>query len=688
MKSKFSVYLLCLLAALAIGGCANGLSFGKSGMDKDKGKSEAQRDLEKNPDDRKAKVKVMYERYRQINQKFADADAAYAAGNTELARTQLNEVLQLDPGNPRALASLQRLDTAVKHAELITQAKKLIQQADADGAYKLLRQVLIEDPKNTEALALSHDIEAKLSRDAITPRKLKPKGSGTVSLEFRDANLRNIFEVISRTSGINIILDPNVRSDLKASVFVKDASVEEVIDFLLTMHQLSKKVLTDNSILIYPNNKAAQYEDLILRTFYLNHADAKQTASLVKAMLPIKDVFVDEKLNMISLKATYDQIQDVEKLIINEDLPDPEVVLDVEILEIRRTRLTDIGIAFPDTFSLLSGRATRSTGTGTTGSVTGSITDNGTGTGGDGSAGGDNSALTLSDFSGINRSRIGVSPGLLIRLLRQDGDSNLLANPRIRVKNREKAKIHIGDKIPIPVTTIGAGNNSFIGQSANYLDVGLKLDVEPRVMLNNEVSIRISLEVSNATFFAGSLFPTIGTRNTSTVLMSGDGETQVLAGLISDEDRETTSKVPGLSSLPLIGRLFTKPRNDDAKTEIVLLITPHVVRNLQRPSAADAEFYGGSGGRNSPLNIRPSAVIQQAPAGLQAPPPPPSEAVQPDNLRPELVQPEPARPELVRPEPVQPDTSSVPSPGEYNTGPNVAFPPGTVNPLGKPVGSE
>lgn len=685
MKSKFGVYMLWLLAVSLLGGCATGLLFGESSTDKDESKSQAQRDLEKNPDDRKAKVKVVYERYREINQKFADADAAYAAGNTDLARSRLNEVLQLDPGNPRALASLQRLETAAKHAQLIAQAKKQIQQSDPDGAYKLLRQVLIEDPKNAEALVLTQDVEAKLTRDMITPRKLKPKDAGTVSLEFRDANLRNIFEAISRTSGINIILDPNVRIDLKASVFVKDASVEEVIDFLLMMHQLSKKVLTENSILIYPNNKAAQYEDLILRTFYLNHADAKQTASMIKAMLPIKDVFIDEKLNMISLKATYEQIQDVEKLIINEDLPDPEVVLDVEILEIRRTRLTDIGIAFPDTFSLLPKRITRSTGTGATGSVTGSTTGTGTGTG-DGTS---DSILTLNDFSNISRSQIEVSPGLLIRLLREDGDSNLLANPRIRVKNREKAKIHIGDKIPIPVTTIGAGNNSFIGQSANYLDVGLKLDVEPRVMLNNEVSIRISLEVSNATFFAGSLFPTIGTRNTSTVLMSGDGETQVLAGLISDEDRETTSKVPGLSSLPLIGRLFSKPRNDDAKTEIVLLITPHVVRNLQRPSAADAEFYGGAGGRNSPLNIRPSAVIQQAPGVLQAPPPPPpGTAVQPEVVRPELVQPEPARPELVQPEPARPDESSVPSPGEYKTGPNLSFPPGTVNPLGEPVGPQ
>ena len=161
------------------------------------------------------------------------------------------------------------------------------------------------------------------------------------------------------------------------------------------------------------------------------------------------------------------------------------------------------------------------------------------------------------------------------------------------------------------MTTIGSGNSNFVGQSANYLDVGLKLDVEPRVLLDNNVAIRIGLEVSSATFFAGSLFPTIGTRNTSTVMMAADGETQVLAGLINDEDRKNTRKVPGLSDIPLLGRLFNDPNDNKSKTEIVLLITPHVLRNIQRPDSKNAEFYGGTNGRNAPLNINPAAMLQQ-----------------------------------------------------------------------------
>ena len=662
MKSEYGIVLLCLGLLM---GCATNKTAEPAVTAADgTPKTAAELALEKNPDDRQARIRVFNERYQRINNEFVMADAALKNGNYDSARSHYNEVLRLDRGNPRARNGLEKIDTALRHNAQVEQANALLGAGKADEAQRLLRQVLIENPDHPSARLLYKTLETKTAKDLVTPRKLKPTGSGTVTLEFRDANLRNIFEVISRTSGVNIILDPNVRSDLRASVFVKDASVEEVIDFLLLMHQLGKKVLTDNSLLIYPISKSPQYDDLILRSFYLNHADAKQTAALIKALLPIKDVFIDEKLNMISLKATYEQIQSIQKLINDEDQPDPEVLLDVVILEIRRSELSDIGIVFPDTLTLLSER-----------SING--TDNNGGNDDDGDGIADN-ALTLEDFRGINRARVGVSPGLALRLLRQDGESNLLANPRIRVKSREKAKIHIGDKIPIPVTTIGAGNNSFIGQSANYLDVGLKLDVEPRVMLNNEVSIRISLEVSNATFIAGSDFPTIGTRNTSTVLMSDDGETQVLAGLISDEDRNTIRKVPGLSDLPIIGRLFSNPRKDEARTEIVLLITPHVVRNLQRPSADDSEFYGGTALRSTPLNMRPSAVIQQ-PAGSEMNTAP-TETM--EDTRPQPV------PQAPPPAPAPRDEPSVPEPGDYDTGPNLSYPPGTVAPLGEPVGTQ
>jgi len=187
-------------------------------------------------------------------------------------------------------------------------------------------------------------------------------------------------------------------------------------------------------------------------------------------------------------------------------------------------------------------------------------------------------------------------PLLILNLQKQDGRTNILANPRIRVKNRDKAKVHIGDKVPVVTTT--TTSTGFVAESVNYLETGLKLEVEPNVHLDNDVAIKIGLEVSSITreirSTTGTITYQVGTRNAATVLRLKDGETQMLAGLISDEERRTANKVPGLGDLPVLGRLFGSTNDTANKTEIVLLITPRVVRNLARPEARLEEFLSGT----------------------------------------------------------------------------------------------
>jgi general secretion pathway protein D len=227
--------------------------------------------------------------------------------------------------------------------------------------------------------------------------------------------------------------------------------------------------------------------------------------------------------------------------------------------------------------------------------------------------------------------RLTVSdPLLALNLSQQVGRANILANPRIRVKNREKAHIHIGDKVPVITTTAGA--TGFVSESVNYLDVGLKLDVEPLVYLEDDVGIKVALEVSNIgqqiKTASGTVAYQVGTRNANTTLRLHDGETQVLAGLISDEDRRNSSQVPGLADLPVAGRLFQN-RNDTAnKTEVVLLITPHVVRNIDRPEVRQEEFnsgteaeVGGAGGSATPFIPTPIPAAPPQPAPVPAPRP-------------------------------------------------------------------
>jgi general secretion pathway protein D len=227
-----------------------------------------------------------------------------------------------------------------------------------------------------------------------------------------------------------------------------------------------------------------------------------------------------------------------------------------------------------------------------------------------------------------------TDPLILFTLRQQDGSASVLANPRIRVKNKEKARIHIGDRVPV-ITTTAAATGGFVSESVTYLDVGLKLEVEPLIYLEDEVGIKVALEVSNIAreirSTSNSLTYQIGTRTANTVLRLRDGETQILAGLISDEDRRSASRVPAIGELPVLGRLFSSTRDTTTKTEIVLLITPRLVRSIARPDVRSAEFAAGTeASSGSPPGTLPLLipVPQPQPSAPAPAKPPPSGADQ------------------------------------------------------------
>jgi len=331
------------------------------------------------------------------------------------------------------------------------------------------------------------------------------------------------------------------------------------------------------------------------------------------------------------------------------------------VLEIKRGRLLDLGIQYPNQFTLLNlPPATTST------IAQGGVVVNTTPPA---------SVLTLESLQNITASQIAISPVPTVNVKKEDSDVNILANPRIRVKNRAKANIHIGDKVP--VITSNATSTGVISESVSYLDVGLKLDVEPSVLMNDNVQIKVGLEVSNIVkeirSSSGTLTYQIGTRNAGTTLRLKDGETQVLAGLISDEDRSSASKIPGLGDLPLLGRLFSNTHDERNKTEIVLLITPRVLRSDATKQPALTEFRGGTenaiGGGGSALSFRP--VMDQTPPSPPPQPfnPPVEQPAGVPALPPQPVNPPgqpadmPAVPDAV-PAPPVPEIPQPPAPGE------------------------
>ena len=499
-----------------------------------------------------------------ISKLVSDGDMFRTSGELAKAEANYRKAQQLDPNNVRIKMGLTAVTTAAQNRAAIEQARIDIQAGSLDKAESDLRVVLKRDPTHAKARDLLAQIaEARTAASPPpAPAEIKSPFTKPITLEFRDASLKSVFEVMSRTSGLNFVFDRDVRSDTKINIFVRNTSLDDVIKLILTTNQLDRKLLNENSVLIYPNTPAKQkeYRELVVRSFYLANADVKQAVNLVKGMVKSQDVFMDEKLNLMVVKDTPEAMSVVEKLMRSLDLAEPEVMLELEVLEVSTTRLQNLGIQFPQQVSFGNpaaaiGDASSTSSTGTTPPANVRLSS------------------SLVAFT--------TNPPFIVNLLGQDSDAKVLANPRIRVRNREKAKVHIGSRVPVVTTTSTA--NVGVSSSVSYLDVGLKLDVEPNIYLRDEVAIKIGLEVSNITRtldLQGTRAYELGTRNTATVLQIKDGETQILAGLINDEDRRSANKVPGFGDIPILGRLFSSQNDDRTKTEIVLLITPRIVRSL------------------------------------------------------------------------------------------------------------
>ena len=627
-RTGFFAALLC--AALLLAGCVENPALSESrnlmvqGM-LDQSVARLAQGMRDDPSNKELRAQYFRQRDLVTAQLVAQAQGEMNTGELDAAEVTLGRVQKMDPNSPRLRNGQAEIAVRRRMNTLLREADALQAKGDAAGAERTLRSVLSQFPKHPQAaqrLLVLRESQARVPEAASSLKTLFTK---PITLEFRDTPLRTVFEVIARSSGINFVFDKDVRADNKVTIFIRNADIDEIMRLILATNQLERKLLSENSVLIYPNTAAKNkdYQELVTRSFYLANADVKQAQALVKALVKTKDTFIDEKLNLLMIKDTPHAVQMAAGLLESLDMAEPEVMLDVEVLEVTRSKLQELGVRFPDQigYGLLQPSTTTTT-------LNGNFAQTNTNLGGTLAPGFVDLRNTTALTSYVS------NPALTLNLKNQIGDGNTLANPRIRVKNREKAKIHIGDKLPVFTTTSTA--NVGVAASVSYLDVGLKLDVEPNVSLDDEVSIKVGLEVSSVVReVAGpssSLAYQIGTRSASTVLRLKNGETQVLAGLISDEERSTANRIPGLGDLPAVGRLFGSQKDDTNKTEIVLLITPRIVRNVVRPESSGIAVPAGSEGsvgaaplavsktplRSLSLSTKPAGGV--APALIAAPP--------------------------------------------------------------------
>lgn len=590
--------------------------------------------LKDDPGNMELRSQLIRQREMFVDERIVGAERAQAARQFDQAEALYRQALDIDPLHPRARLGLEALAGDRRRVQRLAEARAALAAGDHEAAMRVLRGVLAEAPGERSAQEMVRELEERALRQrAPLTEALAGPLANPVSLEFKDAPLRIVFEALARASGLNFVFDKDMRADSRVTLFVRDTSIDEVIRLLVATQGIERKLLNPNTVLIYPATTAKQREhvDLVTRGFYLANADAKSAQTMLKQLVKSRDVFIDEKLNLLVVKDTPDAVRLAERMIALLDVSEPEVMLELEVLEVSRSKLRDLGLDLPDQIGY--GLLTPNLQAGSQ-IVNGVVISGTTQLGGrllDGN-------VDLRDTGDLVP--FVTNPAAVLRLRSENGDSSLLANPRIRVRNRDKAKIHIGDKLPVFTTTATA--NVGVSASVAYLDVGLKLEVEPSVYRDDEVGIKVNLEVSSIVKEvpgpSNSLAYQVGTRSATTSLRLRNGHTQVLAGLINDEERSLGQGLPGMRELPLLGRLFNAQRDSSSKTEIVLLITPRIVRNVLPPASYLADVPAGTDaaigaeplrlGRTgrvglageggavapAPLAMQRSAIPQEAPA--------------------------------------------------------------------------
>jgi len=517
-------------------------------------------------------------------------------GELEAAAREYSRLQLLENGYSLAKPGLDAVAQARFTRATVAEAKGLVEKERQSEALALLESVAKDSPGWAQAQTLLREIKARGrdGRKAVESR-LSEVLRRTVTVDFRDAPIRGVFDVLARASGVNFVFDRDVPNDLKTTLVLRETTIGDALNLALLTTQLDYRLIGHNLVMVFPNTKSklAEYEPVSVRAFHLNNTDARTIAATLKTLLRTRDIVVDEKQNLILMRESPEMLRLAQQVIEVQDQPEGEVMLEVEILEVKRSKLTDLGVQYPDKITLspisaLSG-----------------------------------AALTLADLKSITPATTAVTtPSVTVAANQNVSDINLLANPRIRTRSREKAKIQVGQRVPNITTT--ATSTGFVAESIQYVDVGLKLEVEPVVTSDGEVSMKLALEVSNIVSQVqtktGTIAYEIGTRNATSALRMRDGENQVLGGLISDEDRSSSNRVPVLGAIPLLGRLFGLSHDDAQKTEIVLSITPHLVRPVGRAMESSANIESGTESNirfsvtDSPIEMSESSLAGSIPS--------------------------------------------------------------------------
>ena len=594
-------YPLLICVVVALSACATSAAMragqqAESQQDYDRAVVEYTKVVRDRPDDRTARAMLEQVKMRAAQDHFTRARRLASIGKLEEALVEYRIAGELNPSSATVQEEMSRVRTQLRNKVAVSEEGKTHLET-------LIEQSLDAPLPGTE-----------LPADVTMPD----------SLVFRDASSRDVFAAIAKFANISVAFDPAFR-DQPITVDLRNAKLPDALNAVANATRNFWRATTQRTVTIIPDTpaKRREYEEEVVRTFYLSNADLKETIDIIRIVVDARRIAMLTATNAITIKDTPDRIMAAAKIISAIDKARPEVVIDVELLEVDRTRLKEYGLQIASPGSP---------------GINGAVDVN-------------RSGMTLEDLRNLTQADVFLTnlPGLYYRLLKTDTATRVLANPQLRTSEGVAAQARFGERVPVPVTVfapIAAGGvQTQPITSFNYENIGVNIDITPRTHHDDDVSLAVRVEVSSISGRGFGDLPTFGNRSINTVIRLKDGETNMLAGLIRDEERDTMSGIPGLSDIPVVGRIFAHNKKETLESDIILTLTPRIVRVLDlRPEDLKPFRVGRDSG--APLiDIPLPAPVPRPPGDTpEVVAPPPVQTTPPRSPLLPAPQPSPAQP--------------------------------------------
>jgi len=571
---RWGIIVLFAGISFAVAGCPKGTSDFNQGRkaqdlhDYDAAFEYYQKALKTDPQNAEYKIKFDQARFDAAELHIQNGLKLRGRGDLENAASEFQKAASMDPSSVVAEQELR------KTIEMIEDRKRAANAASEPS------------PNNDE-----EDL-------ASTPPQIKPLSRAPINLKMtNDAKI--VFDTIGKLAGITVIYDPDFPAR-RISVELNNVTLEQALDIVSIESKAFLTPVSENIILVIPDQpqKHRDYEEQFMRTFYLSNTaqlqDLTEIVTGLRQLLDLKRIQQLNAQNAIVIRATADQLALAGKFIEDIDKAKPEVIVQVEVLEARTDRMRDLGILPGQSASI----AVNPNST-TTNSNNGSNSSNNTTPG----------TATLNQLTHLNQNDLVLTlPSATANFLLTDSTTRVIQNPEVRSLEGQPAKLNIGDRVPVATgsfqagvgvgSTAGAGFvNPLVNTQFQYIDVGVNVEVTPRVHPNRDVSLKLQVEVSsvsNQVTIGGIQQPIISQRKIAHEIRLREGESSLLAGLVTKSDTKQLNGWPGLAHVPILRYLFSDENKSSEDDEILIILTPHIVRMPEWTKSNLKALYAGS----------------------------------------------------------------------------------------------